>query len=260
MSVKVFFKRMGLEQRLQPVQKKLDKKIFYDNAKLNRSEKRVIANIIERIELTYLLTPSNINIQPFINEEFHYEGVMYITVQLREAVQAKQISMIEKVIHGSLPNPVVLIFSFNDLLLVSTCVKRLNLVTLNSVVLEEIHQTPWIDITDENENVNRFIEAISLKNVSFTNFFDFYNDIDMAVKAFQDVNIVGHYRFIKDKEKQSNLQSIIAEIKSLEREKNKVKAAIKKETQFNKKVDLNIELQKINSKIDELKTTLEEIR
>jgi len=260
MSVKVFFKRMGLEQRLQPVHKKLDKKMFYDNAKLNRSEKRVIANVIERIELTYLLTPSNINIQAFINEEFYYEGVMYITVQLRETVQAKQISMIEKVIHGFLPNPVVLIFLFNDLLLVSTCVKRLNLVTLNSVVLEEIHQTPWIDITDENENVNRFIEAISLKNVSFTNFYDFYKDIDMAIKAFQDIEVIGLYRVIKDKEKHSNLQSIIAEIKSLEREKNKVKAAIKKETQFNKKVDLNIELQKINNKIDELKTTLEEIR
>ncbi len=65
---------MGLESRLTPLNKKLDKKMFYDFADIKQKEKNVISKFVERLELSYLLTPSTINIQPMINEEYHYEG------------------------------------------------------------------------------------------------------------------------------------------------------------------------------------------
>lgn len=55
-----FYERIGLAKRVPAVKKKLDKKMFYDYADLNKKEKNVIMKNVERMELSYLLTPSTL--------------------------------------------------------------------------------------------------------------------------------------------------------------------------------------------------------
>lgn len=93
-----FYQVIGLDPRVRPLHKKLDKKMFYDFADLNKKEKDYITKYVERIELTYVLTPSNMNIQPFINDEYHYEGVMFITIRLREETKDYHVSTIGEII------------------------------------------------------------------------------------------------------------------------------------------------------------------
>src|SRR5690606_3342495 len=155
--------------------KKLDKKMFYDYADLKHKEKNIIQKNVERMELSYLLTPSTINIQPFINVEYHIEGVMFVTVQLRGDVTNKQVRMLEEVVHGALPNPVVLTFMLNNEVCVSSCMKRLNKVTKNQVVLETIHRTSWFQ-DDELPFIKSFLHNCELSQLRFSNFFDFYED------------------------------------------------------------------------------------
>jgi DNA primase large subunit len=258
MSVSTFYREIGLEQKLPFLNKKLDKKIFYDYADLNKKEKDVITKYIERMELTYLLTPSTINIQPFISEEIHFEGVMYITVRMREEATEKQVTVIEEVIHGALPNPVIIVFHLNDEILVSTCMKRLNKVNQSSVVLSEIHRTAWISLHDlENTLIHDFIQSIHLTKVNFSNFFEFYKEIDLAVQAYQQINIVGSFQVVKDDKKREQQQIIIGQINETEQEMAKLKKAIKNETQFNKKVEFNIKIQQLAKRISELRSDLE---
>jgi len=259
MSASTFYREIGLEQKLPSLNKKLDKKIFYEYAELNKKEKDVITKYIERMELTYLLTPSTINIQPFINDEFHYEGVMYITVRMREETTEKQVAIIEEVIHGALPNRVIIAFHLNDGILVSTCMKRLNKVNQSSVVLSEIHQTAWISLHDlENTLIHDFIQSIHLTKVNFSNFYEFYKEIDLAVQAYQQIDLVGSFQVVKDDRKREQLQVIIGKINETEQEIAKLKKAMKKETQFNKKVEYNIKIQQLANKIIELKSELEQ--
>jgi hypothetical protein len=261
MSVLTFYREMGLETKIPSLNKKLDKKIFYDYADLNKKEKDVITKYIERMELTYLLTTSTINIQPFINEEIHYEGVMYITVKLREEVTEKQVSVIDEVIHGALPNPVIIVFHLNEKILVSTCMKRLNKVNQSSVVLSEIHRTSWISLNNlEHTPIHDFIQSIHLTKVNFSNFYEFYKEIDLAVQAYQLINIVGSFQVVKDEKKREQQQIIIGQINETEQEIAKLKKAIKKETQFNKKVEYNVKIQQLAKKISELKSEFEQQR
>lgn len=259
MSASTFYREIGLEQKLPSINKKLDKKIFYDYADLNKKEKDVITKYIERMELSYLLTPSTINIQPFINDEFHYEGVMYITVRMREEATDKQVGVIEEVIHGALPNPVIIVFHLNDEILVSTCMKRLNKVNQSSVVLSEIHRTAWISLHDlENTLIHDFIQSIHLTRVNFSNFFEFYKEIDLAVQAYQQMDIVGSFQVVKDDKKREQQQIIIGQINETEQEIAKLKKAMKKESQFNKKVEYNVKIQHLTQKVVELKSELEQ--
>ena len=68
-----FFEQIGLKDRLPAVKKKLDKKMFYDYADVNK-RKKCDYKICGEDGTFFLLTPSTINIQAFINEKYHYEG------------------------------------------------------------------------------------------------------------------------------------------------------------------------------------------
>ena len=251
MTALMFYRKIGLETKLSALNKKLDKKIFYDFADLNKKEKDVITRYIERMELAYLLTANTINIQSFVNDEFHYEGVMFITVQLREVTKDKQVNVIQEIIHGALPNPTVIVFYLNEDVLISTCMKRLNKVDKVSAVLGEIHHSQWMNFETENESIKEFIKTVHLSNISFLNFLEFYKEMDLAVQALQNSIIVGSFQIVKDEQ-----QQIIHEINRIEQEINKLKVAIKKETQFNKKVDFNVNIQQLTKQATKLKNEL----
>lgn len=252
----MFYRMIGLDNKVRPLYKKLDKKMFYDFADLNKKEKDYITKYIERIELTYLLTPTTINIQPFINEEFHYEGVMFITIRLREEAKDNHLPVIGEIIQGSLPNPVVIVFEKLDHIQVGTCLKRLNKVNSSQVVLEQFHYTPWMDLDNHDETVEQFIKAIHVTNISFYNFFEFYKEIDLAVQAFQNTAITGQFHVIKDEEQHEKQQQFIQQITELENEITKWKNKMKKETQFNRKVEYNIKIQQLIKQIEQMKQQL----
>lgn len=230
--------------------------MFYDHADIHSREKKPITKYVEKIELTYVLTPTTINIQTFINDAYHYEGVMILTVQLRNNPNNKQVNILEVVIHGSLPNPVLILFLQNEKMMLSSCMKRLSKVSKSEVVLEGIHHTEWFSLDGQDDIVDEFISSIELTNLSFNNFYEFYKEMDLAIKAFQDSDVVGSYKVIKDEEERKQREKLIEQIKDLEYKYQRLLSAIKKETQFNKKVELNIEAQKTKQKIAQLKSRL----
>lgn len=181
---------------------------------------------------------------------------MFITVQLREEITDKQVVTIEEIIHGALPNPTVIAFHLNDDVLVSTCMKRLNKVDKVSAVLGDIHHSQWMNFETENELTGEFIQTIHLSNISFINFFEFYKEMDLAVQALKNANIVGSFQIVKDEKQYEQQQQLIHEINRIEHEINKLKTAIKKETQFNKKVDYNVNIHQLIKQSNKLKNRL----
>src|SRR5699024_1247840 len=155
-----------------------------------------------------------------------------------------------EIIHGSLPNPIVITFVFENEVCVSYCMKRLNKINKNNVVLENTYHTRWFNENMDNEVVKHFIQDIELSNLGFGTFFDFYNDINMAVKAFHDSEIIGTYRVLKDDEARQQQEVFIKQIQDIEQDIGKIKAAIKKETQFNKKVELNMKVQQLKKELE----------
>lgn len=253
LAARAFYRRIGLEHKVLSLNRKLDKKIFYDFADLNKQEKGIITKYIERIELTYLLTAGTINIQPFITDEYHYEGIMVVTVQVREEATEKQIAVIEEIIHGTLPNPVLLTFQQGEYIIISTCMKRLNKVDKSNVVMGDIHHTSWIRSGGEKGAFEEFVQSVHVTNISFANFFAFYKEMDQAVQALWHVSIVGRFQMVKDEQQREEQQRMIKEIIRLEQEIRQLKASMKKESQFNKKVEYTIQIQQVTKKMDELK-------
>lgn len=247
------YNSMGLDKYVQPLNKKLDKKMFYDQADLNKKEKNLLQKQVEKIELSYLLVPSTINIQPYISEDYRYEGVMFITIHVRSGVKEHHIKGLSHILHTVLPHPAVLVFAIQDDVRLVTAQKRLNKVDQSKVVVEESHDSGWFSLASNQEVISPFLEAIHLSRLSFNNFFEFYQGIHKAIEALRFALITGQFIIIDNDTQRQLLNKLAAIQADIERYKH----LIKKESQFNRRVEYNITIHRLSEELITLKRELE---
>ena len=246
------FELLGLD-KVKYLGRKLDKKMFYDNGDLSKEDKRIFIDYIDRIEMSYVLNSSTINIAPFVNEEYYYEAIVYLKVKLK---QKDKIDKISKIINNNIPNPLVIIYEFDKQYSISTAIKRLSKTEKNKTVVEESNTTNWLDISSLSENDKKFIESISLGKIPYTNLFYFYKTINNNIYMFNMSDKIGEYEDISDKKTLEESKQISEKIERLEVELKKTLSKIKRESQFNKKMELNVKAVEINKKIEKLKGKL----
>ena len=244
------FKLLGLD-KIKYLGRKLDKKMFYDNGDLSKEDKRIFIDYIDRIEMSYVLNSSTINIAPFVNDEYYYEAIVYLKVKLK---QKDKVDKISKIINNNIPNPLVIIYEFDKQYSISTAIKRLSKTEKNKTVVEESNTTNWLDISSLSENDKKFIESISLGKIPYTNLFDFYKTINNKIYIFKNSDKLGEYEDISDKKTLEESKQISEKIEKLEAELKKTLSKIKRESQFNKKMELNVKATEINKEIEKLKS------
>lgn len=246
------FELLGLD-KVKYLGKKLDKKMFYDNGDLDREDRKIFIEYIDRIEMNYVLNSSTLNIAPFVNDEYYYEAIVYLKVKLK---QKDKIDKISKIINNNIPNPLVIIYEFDKEYSISTAIKRLSKTDKNKTVVEESNTTNWLNINYLTENDKKFIDSISLRKIPYTNLFEAYKTINDKIYIFKMSDKIGEYEDISDKNTLEESKQISKRLKRLEVELKKILTKMKKESQFNKKMELNIKATEINNQIEELKYRL----
>lgn len=244
------FELLGLN-RIAYLGKRLNKNAFYDNADLSKNDKKIFVDYIDRIEISYMINKSNLNIDAFINDEYAYEAIVYLKVSLK---QDGKLDKINKIINNSIPSPIVIIYEFDGKYKISTAIKRLNKAEKNKTVIEEARTSPWIDIDNLSEGYSTFLESISLSKLPYTNLFDFYKTINDKIYIFKKSQ--GEYKNIDNKKELELSKDISEQIEKLENELKNILRKIKKESQFNKKMELNIKATQIDKEIKTLKEKL----
>ena len=246
------FELLGLD-KVKYLGRKLDKKMFYDNGDLSKEDKKIFIDYIDRIEMSYVLNSSTINIAPFVNEEYYYEAIVYLKVKLK---QKDKIDKISKIINNNIPNPLVIIYEFDKQYSISTAIKRLSKTEKNKTVVEESNTTNWLNISNLSDNDKKFIDSISLSKIPYPNLFDFYKTINDKVYLFNMSDKIGEYEDISDKKTLEENKQISEKIEKLEVELKKTLSKLKRESQFNKKMELNVKATEINKEIENLKGKL----
>lgn len=246
------FELLGLD-KIKYFGRKLDKKMFYDNGDLSKEDKKIFIDYIDRIEMSYVLNSSTLNIAPFVSDEYYYEAIVYLKVKLKQKDKADKIS---KIINNNIPNPLVIIYEFDKEYSISTAIKRLSKTEKNKTVVEESNITNWLNISSLSENDKKFIDSISLRKIPYTNLFEFYKTINDKIYNFEKSASLGEYKDINDKSQLNRIKESLEKIEKLEDELKRTIRKLKKESQFNKKMELNVKATEINKEIEELKSKL----
>lgn len=239
--------------RIDYLGRKLDKKIFYDNADLSKDDKKIFVDYISRIEMSYVINSKNLNIQPLVNEDYRYESIIYLKIMLKKDDKLDKIS---KIINNAIPNPLVIVFEFEDKYKISTAIKRLSKSEADKVVIEESRMTTWIGVKYLSEDEEKFLKSISLSGLPYSNLFDFYKVMNDKIYIFEKCETVGKYEDIIDKNKLEVSKNISQKIETLEKELKKTISKLRRESQFNKKMELNVKAFQLKREIEELKIIL----
>ncbi len=101
--------------------------------------------------------------------------------------------------------------------------------------IEEFISTDWLD------RDSALFAKLDIKQMRFTNFYALYSDIVDAISIDNlstimatDINITG-----------AEARELSADIEAIEQEIVSLRSKLKKETQFNRKMELNIEIKKL---------------
>ncbi len=225
------------------VGKKLFKKQFIENFSLNINEKKLLSEIVDSITLEYLLNKDNINILPFTDEEKDYSEIAFVKVEILSQDKLKQISNIIQ----NIPYPLIVVFVYQDFIALNLSPKRINKADSSKLVVEESYFTNWVDTNNLSSLEEQFLENLDIKRHPFTDFLSLYNSYLDKIIAFNASEYSG---ILSANEK---TKDTLNEIRSIELTIEELKSKIKKETNFNDKVNLNVQLKKMNDNLDELK-------
>ncbi len=226
--------------------RKLFKKQFIENFSLSAIEKKIISEDVENITLEYLLNKDKINIVPFIDEDNDYQEVAFIRVELLNTARVNKLSNIIQ----NIPYPLIVVYADGNNICINISPKRINKNDSTKLVVQESFFTEWIDLDKISDIEQKFLESLDIKNQPFTDFFSFYNSYLDKIVAF---NASKHSGVLSLSE---SSKETLQEIEDMELKIKDIVSKIKKETSIRDKVNLNIELKTLNTKLENLKEKL----
>jgi hypothetical protein len=182
------------------------------------------------------LKPETINIQPYNDDNRDYPEIEVIEVEVTKDAKLMRIA---EIIMRTIPYPMLLIFKLEDKIQLYTAHQRVNQNDSSKNTIEEFICTEWL-----GSDCNLF-EKLDIKKMRFSNFFALYSDIVDAISIYNVSNIAPSTTSLTGVE----ARKLSADVESIEQEINALKAKIKKETQFNRKMELNIEIKKLEHKL-----------
>ncbi len=229
--------------------KRVFKKLFHENTKLLAADKKAFSEDIDRITWEYTLKPSTIQIQSYEDEEREYPEVAVIDVALKTR---RRTARIAEVMHRAIPYPLLLVFRVENCCAFSTAHKRFSQAEKDAIVAENMILTRWIDLNEPAKVQTDFLGSLNIVGLPHTHFYAFYSALADRLLAFECARLTGEYRLESKAVGDQSRRERLAACHELEVAIDDCKTAIKKETQFNRKVELNTELKELQSKLRDM--------
>jgi len=215
------------------------KKLFYENAHLSSSDKSLFTDTINKVVWLYCLKPETINISAYKDEVREYPEIEVIEVILNKEYGLNRIA---EIIMRTIPYPMLLIFKLEDKIRFYMAHQRTSQSDSSKNTIEEFISTDWLS------NDSALFAKLDIKQMRFTIFYTLYSDIVDAISIYNlsaimptDDTITGDMA-----------RELSAKIEDIEQRIANLRSKLKKESQFNRKMELNIEIKRLEQSKNKL--------
>ena len=272
---------------------RIAKKQLIENSQLSTADKKAVQEDVESIIWRNTLKNTTLNIAPFFQEVkpqnveveqgddgaegyvLEYNEIAIIEVAIRSSKRVKKIA---ELIQRAIPYPVLLVLhvkqvtaeassnSTNDAdnsVILNLATKRLSKADHSKLKVERFYYSQELSGTEliSDSIEDKFFKSLSIQKQSFVNFYEFYMG---WVSQFLALEKSKHTKNFTENESQSvdieqaKLQAVVLDsIVYLEAKLSGIRQKIQQESQINRKVELNIQAQKIKNELSMLKNELE---
>ncbi|WP_429019666.1 DUF4391 domain-containing protein [Aeromonas allosaccharophila] len=267
---------------------RITKKMLNDSAShngiaLSAQEKQLISDGIQSIEWRYTLKPDTVNIAAWVTDQLDYVEVALLHVRLKpqptasDNQQHTSFTKLATLLHKLIPYPLLVVAEQGEAVALSLADKRINQADKTKWVVEQVYHTPWFSPHHLSGEQQVFLLDFSLKNAATLHYYALYQDLIAMLIALQTSGISGRYlaknqalqqvqavahsaqpslgASVAD---QSNSEKValLKQLASLEAQLNAIRNKLKKETQMNIKMQLNVEARQLKLTMADIKAQL----
>lgn len=232
---------------------RVPKKLLLEQDIPTATDKRQIQDGIEEIIWVAVLKPTNIGVPAFRDNVREYLEIAVLTISLRTV--AKPPRLIE-LIHRAIPYPVLLVAAHGDTVSLSLAHKRWSQGETGKVVIEDVHRTAPFRTEALTVEESLFLASLALSGLPSRELFALYQGWLDRVAALEAARITGAFAPPDSADRASALRDSLDTHAQLQRNIAILRAQAEKENQLNRRVELNLEIKRVEAELSATVKTL----
>lgn len=244
------------------VEQRIPKKMLAEQGSPTAADKRQIQDGIEELNWVAALKPTNIGVAAFRDDEREYLEIAVLSVIYRPKAKAARLN---ELVHRAVPYPVVLVSSMlmgegetaQQPVQLSVAHKRFAQNEAGKYVVDELLVTPPIlEPALSEEKTNTFLAALALAHQPQGNLYELYQGWVGGVMGFAVSAVTGEFSRPSTAQQLGQMRECLAEYNKLQDEISTLKKQAEKEKQMNRRVDLNLRIKGLESRLAQTQSTL----
>ncbi len=228
------------------LEKTVYKKLFYENAKFSVTDKKWFTKDVERIKWKYTLKPSSTLIHAVKEDEYHYDEIAVIEVELEND---DHIDRLADIIHRTIPYPIMIIFKGEGWVRFSVADKRFNKADDQAATIKEYWITDRVKEQLQDSVDRAFVEQLEYEKQPRLNLKVFYKGWIDAFITYKISRVTGSFEMLDAQDKKQQRIEAMNKYRTLEEKIGDLKTTLKKEEAFNEKVKLNVDIKKLEKQL-----------
>jgi hypothetical protein len=229
------------------VDQRVPKKLLLEQGMPTAADKRYVQNGIEDLIWIAALKPTMIGVPEYRDGIREYLEIAVLTLHLRPKAKAQRIV---ELIHRSIPYPVALIAGTEEGAELSFAHKRNSQAEKGKTVAEGIVTAVLANPTSLIEQA--FLSDIALSRQPSKDLHVLYQGLIDKVETLSAARITGHYGAVDSANEAADRRKALEDYEWLQREIGLLKGKAAKERQINRRVELNLEIRRLEGKLTEL--------
>jgi len=243
--VNVLIEAMQIPEKAY-IGERLTKKMFLEHPDTTSADKKVIQETIDTIELVYVIKEQQMNIPAYSDENRSYKEIVVLETALKTIKNVKRVTQL---IHRLIPNPVILFLTCDKATTLTLAQKRKSMSDYSKITVEEWLETDWFYQEELSQRQSAFADYMNVTHYSYANLYSFYCDLWDDMLRYNLSQYTG--RYTKDLFKRldsAELKETITTLEAIDVSLEELKKEIGKAANFNRKMAINVEMNKLKKK------------
>ena len=228
------------------VDARVPKKLLVEQGAPTSADKRTIQDGIDELQWLAACKPSTVAVPAFADEIREYLEIAVVACAFRPSAKAPRLI---ELIHRAIPYPVVLITSDEDGIAVSVAHKRHAQNEAGKMVIERVVSVTALQTERSNPNERRFLQCLALALQPRRDLCALYEGWLARIEALNAARLSGAFAAIDDAASIERRREALESHTRLTREIMGLRAKANREKQLNRRVDLNLEIRRLEAEI-----------
>lgn len=240
------------------VDQRVPKKLLVENGAPTAADKRQINDGIEEMQWVAALKPNTIGVAEYRDDVREYVEIAVLTVTLRTTDDnPPKIARLAELVHRAVPYPMLLLLHTAQRVTLTLAHKRWAQNEAGKVVLDGDIATVTLPGDAPSPAIQKaFMQALALGRQPQATLYALYQGWIDSLQALLAAKITGTFQGVTSSEQATARKQALQDYQQLELEVASLRAKAAKEKQLVRRVEINLELQRLQNELENAKRQL----